>query len=280
MSFPRHPEIYPPMEAQTNAVGAPAHRLDEFPAGYSLAGCAPAEPASASPAGNQYALQSSCRSRIFQRTANSVLTVCVSRGGKRNYVLCRDLEPGYLAACPQPLKDAAQLILETGLRVEEALSLTWNDVALEPTAGKKFGYIQIRKAKRKKNGRAISLTPRAVEMLAQRKCEAVNHLVFPGDLLTKPFQPGSLAHQHQRVRDKLKLPDGFVLHSLRHTALTRLGEAGADVFTIMKIAGHNSITMSQRYVHPSDDAMELAFEKLGLVGAQAVKGTSALAANA
>ena len=34
---------------------APPHRLDEFPAGYSLAGCAPAEPAAASPAGNHYA---------------------------------------------------------------------------------------------------------------------------------------------------------------------------------------------------------------------------------
>jgi hypothetical protein len=38
MSFPRHREIYPPMEAQTNTVGASAHRLDEFPAGYSLDG--------------------------------------------------------------------------------------------------------------------------------------------------------------------------------------------------------------------------------------------------
>jgi hypothetical protein len=83
MSFPRHQEIYPPMEAQTITVGAPAHRLDEFPTGYSLAGCAPAEPAAASPAENQCAVQSSCRSRIFQRTANSVLTVCVSPGGKR-----------------------------------------------------------------------------------------------------------------------------------------------------------------------------------------------------
>jgi hypothetical protein len=83
MSFPRHREIYPPMEAQTNPVGAPAHRLDEFPAGYSLAGCSPAEPASASPAGLQYAVKSFCRSRLFQRTVNSVLTVCVSRGGKR-----------------------------------------------------------------------------------------------------------------------------------------------------------------------------------------------------
>jgi len=43
--------------------------------------------------------------------------------------------------------------------------------------------------------------------------------------------------------------------------LTRLGEAGVDAF-IMGIAGHSSITISQRYVHPSPEAMETAFEKL------------------
>ncbi len=89
MSFLRHREIYRPMwpfcapSLGATTAAAPTHRLDEFPAGYSSAGCAPAEPASASPAGKQYALQSFCRSRIFQRTANSVLTVCVSSGGKR-----------------------------------------------------------------------------------------------------------------------------------------------------------------------------------------------------
>jgi len=30
----------------------------------------------------------------------------------------------------------------------------------------------------------------------------------------------------------------------------------------MRIAGHSSITISQRYVHPSNEAMERAFEKL------------------
>jgi len=50
MSFPRHREIYPSDGGSTAAGQAPAHRLDEFPAGYSLAGCSPAEPASASPA--------------------------------------------------------------------------------------------------------------------------------------------------------------------------------------------------------------------------------------
>ena len=84
MSFPRHREIFPSDGGVSPAANASAHRLDEFPAGYSSAGCSPAWPASASPAGHQYAVMSSCRSSTFHRTANCVLTVCVSRGGKRN----------------------------------------------------------------------------------------------------------------------------------------------------------------------------------------------------
>jgi site-specific recombinase XerD len=64
------------------------------------------------------------------------------------------------------------------------------------------------------------------------------------------------------VRKLLKLPADFVLHSLRHTFGTRLGEAGADAFTIMKLMGHSTVTASQRYVHPSPEAVELAFERL------------------
>ena len=41
MSFKRHREIYPSDE-DASLTGAPAHRLDEFPVGYSLVGCAPA----------------------------------------------------------------------------------------------------------------------------------------------------------------------------------------------------------------------------------------------
>jgi hypothetical protein len=59
-------------------------------------------------------------------------------------------------------------------------------------------------------------------------------------------------------------PADFVLHSLRHTMLTRLGESGVDAFTIMRIAGHSSIVVSQRYVHPTPEAVERAFERLQL----------------
>jgi hypothetical protein len=42
----------------------------------------------------------------------------------------------------------------------------------------------------------------------------------------------------------------FVLYSLRHTFLTRLGESGCDAWTLARIAGHSSVSMSSRYVHP------------------------------
>jgi hypothetical protein len=44
--------------------------------------------------------------------------------------------------------------------------------------------------------------------------------------------------------------------------LTRLGEAGTDAFTIMKLAGHSSVTVSQRYVHPTPEAVERGFDRL------------------
>ena len=55
----------------------------------------------------------------------------------------------------------------------------------------------------------------------------------------------------------------FVLYSLRHTFLTRLGESGCDAWTLARIAGHSSVAMSTRYVHPSDDAVFTAVERLG-----------------
>ena len=51
MSFLRHGEIYHFDEGAIPQDHALAHRTDEFPAGYSSAGCSPAGPASASPAG-------------------------------------------------------------------------------------------------------------------------------------------------------------------------------------------------------------------------------------
>jgi hypothetical protein len=41
-----------------------------------------------------------------------------------------------------------------------------------------------------------------------------------------------------------------------------LAESGCDAFTLARIAGHSSITITQRYCHPQADAIERAFGKL------------------
>jgi site-specific recombinase XerD len=43
--------------------------------------------------------------------------------------------------------------------------------------------------------------------------------------------------------------------------LTRLGESGAEAFAIQKIAGHSSVVISQRYVHPTPALIQNAFSR-------------------
>ena len=53
--------------------------------------------------------------------------------------------------------------------------------------------------------------------------------------------------------------------------LTRFGEGGADIFTIKRVAGHSSVTVSEKYVHPSPEFIERAFERLEEVNRKARK---------
>jgi integrase len=183
----------------------------------------------------------------------------------RDFVLNRQAELLYLSCCAQPLHDLALLILETGLRIGEALSLEWADVSLQPLSGARFGYLRVRDGKSKNARRTIPLTDRAALMLHVRHSAAISPLVF-ANREGQRYLVTSINHLHQKARTALKLPKDFVIHSLRHTMLTRLGESGVDAFTIMRIAGHSSITVSQRYVHPSPEAVERAFERLQLSG--------------
>jgi len=64
---------------------------------------------------------------------------------------------------------------------------------------------------------------------------------------------------------------GFVLHSLRHTYGTRLGEGGADALSIMGLRGHSSVTVRPRYVHPTPEALEKAVERLEALNEKAAK---------
>ena len=91
MSFFRHEEIYRPMDNK-NVPGRSwhdrprPHRYDEFPAGYSSAGSATAEPASASPAEAYLAGFGADSTIELQRTVKRLLAPCLRQGDNPNLI--------------------------------------------------------------------------------------------------------------------------------------------------------------------------------------------------
>ncbi len=65
----------------------------------------------------------------------------------------------------------------------------------------------------------------------------------------------------KRSQDGLK-SDGFSSHSLRHTFCKRLVNAGWPIQNVARVAGHDSIQTTQRYVEPSEDELKTAMKLL------------------
>ena len=57
-------------------------------------------------------------------------------------------------------------------------------------------------------------------------------------------------------------PAVVIPHALRHTAITRLVAAGADVKTVQEFSGHESIEMVMRYTHSQDRAIDRALDRM------------------
>jgi integrase len=140
---------------------------------------------------------------------------------------------------------------------------------LSPVNGARFDFLRVREGK-SKNPRRIPLTDRTAAMLHKRLEASARPLIF-ANRTGKPYLVTSINCLHRDVcapkiggKRSLIFPNHFVLHSLRHTMLTRLGKSGVDAFAMTRIAGHRSIVISQWYVHPSPEPMEQAFERLQL----------------
>ena len=57
-------------------------------------------------------------------------------------------------------------------------------------------------------------------------------------------------------------PDQVVRHTLRHTAITHLVQAGVDLPTVKRISGHKTLAMVERYAHANGEHIQAAMDKL------------------
>ena len=178
-------------------------------------------------------------------------------------ILTHTEEDIYLTGAPLPLRQFATIALDSGMRPEEILRLRWENVHFDPVGDARFGYLHNPHGKTTKARRNLPMTAR-IKMLLEMRHEAAgkpNLGYVLSDDGREPVTYNAIKCQHERTVRRLKMAK-FRLYDLRHTFLTRLGEANTDPYTIQKIAGHSSILVSQRYVHPTPERVEDAVSRL------------------
>jgi integrase len=188
--------------------------------------------------------------------------VTLLRGeNQRDRVITGQEEANYLAAASEPLASIATILVDSGLRPEECFRLRWEHISFSNGRNGSFRVLQGKTAAAR---RTLPMTQRVHNLLESLWQTAGRP--EEGWVWSAPTQSGHVGHDSIRVKHKNALRSSkvrpFVIYSLRHTFLTRLGESGCDAWTLARIAGHSSTKMSERYVHPSNDAVLSAMARM------------------
>ena len=189
------------------------------------------------------------------------------------------------------------LILETGLRTGELIGLTWDAIDWEKrtlTVNKTLEFRHKQQhwragpPKTQHSYRTIPLTNRAYEILKAARAKWENgkktdmlkqklpyidrrtgqemklpleNLVFINYRTGEPAKNSSYDTHLYKLCDEAGIKR-FCMHALRHTYATRAIESGMQPKVLQKLLGHASIkTTMDRYVHVTDDSMNLAVQQ-------------------
>jgi integrase len=142
------------------------------------------------------------------------------------------------------MADFCIVALDTGMRLSEVCRLSSADVH-----GGRIS-VWVNKANRPRH---IPTTSRVKAIVEGREGR-----IFPK--LTKDV----VHHYWLRMRTALghEADKQFVVHTMRHTFCSRLASRGVDARTIMELAGHSTLTVTQRYMHAYAPVVEDAIRKL------------------
>ena len=147
---------------------------------------------------------------------------------------------------------ALRLLMLTGCRLREILTLRWDDV------GRRAGELRLRDAKT--GARMVPLTPTAAKVLDGIVRVPGNPWVFPG---AKPDSHLSqLSRCWQRVRERAGLED-VRIHDLRHSFASRALALGEGLTMIGSLLGHTDVGSTARYAHLARDTEKMSAAKVG-----------------
>jgi integrase len=162
------------------------------------------------------------------------------RGHKERW-LTLDEEKRLLGCSPAWLRDIIIFALNTGMRQNEILDLSWPQVDFLRRT------VTLLETKNKEK-RTIPLNQTVLEFLKTKsKVRHISGYVFTSAAGTR-ILARNLLRTYYAARKKAGLED-VRFHDLRHTFATRLVQAGVDLYVVKQLLGHKSLKMTMRYAH-------------------------------
>ena len=156
-------------------------------------------------------------------------------------------------SAPLTAVTAIRLLMLTGCRKSEILTLRWSDVDLD--AG------ELHLADSKTGPRTVQLPPTAVELLEALPRWEDSPWLFPGNDRDGRYSGGGLDHAWRTVRAAAGLED-VRIHDLRHSFASRALALGETLPVIGKLLGHSDIETTARYAHLAHGSIHETAERI------------------
>jgi integrase len=158
------------------------------------------------------------------------------------------------------LKPILAVLLQTGMRKNEVLSLRWEYPGWDTDKDLKSSIVSFKKrmmfipagfAKNHKD-QEIPLSLDLLELFRSLHEGSKSSLVFGVKDVRRSFRTAMKAAEIKRLR----------VHDLRRTAASRMIKAGVDVVTVCELLGHSDLKITLRYCHSTSETKREAIEKI------------------
>lgn len=140
-----------------------------------------------------------------------------------------------LAALPPDHRDFIEWLATTGMRRGEAARLTWDML--------RDGVLHIpARCTKQRRARTLPITGPLADLMARRQARANGPFIFQ-----KNGRPLIDFRPAWKAATRAAGVPGLLVHDLRRSAVRRLHRAGVSPEVCMRISGHRTLSMFQRY---------------------------------
>ena len=175
---------------------------------------------------------------------------------KEQEALLAQPNPRYLTG--QRNRVMLRLMLDTGLRVAETLSLEWKDIDLNS------GKVMVRQGKGAKDRTLWTGEANLAALIEWQERQANECTGSPQNVFTTKeggkLNPAYVRKMVKRLAVKAGIQKDDHPHTLRHTFATDLYRETTNLRLTQKALGHANVATTQIYTHIVDEELEVALK--------------------